>query len=480
MKKLLFIPILFISSLVYGELGGSYARSVFVRQNVSDSTVNSSTKNLSAGATFTGSSATTLGVNAIQVSLKTDQNCTVYVEQSPDGTNWDLVDIYNYWASINNFGITVQAVNSYVRVRVKNISTTDTTYFRLQTVLCPIVEALPRSLDEEGHLITVSKGIEDDYGFKVENTAMGEMRTVTPTMLVGKVWEGTIIDPNFSVSSTSILGSTITQANGTLIFQTSTTETYFGKLWSARRARYTSGQMLGARFQMILSSGIENNYRRWGVAWGASTPTITDGALFSLKGTTFCLGTWLNGKETCVNSGNFNGKLGGVYNTSTTLFTTEIYWTNKSVYFVVDDKILHRVTASTEPNMGTMQLRIYFANENVGVTASSTTMACYVASIRRFGQLLTQPVSRYVSGQQTQILKYGTGNLHEVVLSGVVNNSVVTIYDNTSATGEIIWSSGAMGAQTIPISVDLKGLPFFNGLTIAITGANSNALVVYE
>jgi hypothetical protein len=80
MKKLLFIPLLFISSLVYGELGGSYGKSVFVRQNVQDSSVNSSTNNLSAGATFTGSSATTLGVNAIQVSLKTDQNCTVVYE----------------------------------------------------------------------------------------------------------------------------------------------------------------------------------------------------------------------------------------------------------------------------------------------------------------------------------------------------------------------------------------------------------------
>ena len=55
-------------------------------QNVRASAVNSSVANLNAAATFTGTIDSTLGIAGIQISLKTDQNCTVYVDQSQDAT----------------------------------------------------------------------------------------------------------------------------------------------------------------------------------------------------------------------------------------------------------------------------------------------------------------------------------------------------------------------------------------------------------
>jgi hypothetical protein len=121
-------------------------------QYVVASTLNSSAVNVNAGATWTGTAESTLGVVGIQISLKTDKNCTVYVDQSPDGTNWDIVDTYRYFTEVNNFGITVQAINSFFRVRVTNIDATNTTYFRFQTALCPMVEAVPRSLTAQGEL----------------------------------------------------------------------------------------------------------------------------------------------------------------------------------------------------------------------------------------------------------------------------------------------------------------------------------------
>jgi hypothetical protein len=56
-----------------------------IKQDVVADPNNSSVVNLAAAATFTGTSTSTLGVVGLQVSLKTDQNCTVYVDQSPDG-----------------------------------------------------------------------------------------------------------------------------------------------------------------------------------------------------------------------------------------------------------------------------------------------------------------------------------------------------------------------------------------------------------
>ena len=67
--------------------------SLNIQQDVIAVPENSSEANLAVGATFTGEGVSTLGVVGLQTSLKTDQNCTVYVDQSPDGTSWDIVDI---------------------------------------------------------------------------------------------------------------------------------------------------------------------------------------------------------------------------------------------------------------------------------------------------------------------------------------------------------------------------------------------------
>lgn len=121
------------------------------KQNVATSVINSSTSNLAAGATFTGTSDSTLGVNAIQVNIKSDEPITIQVQQSDEGTNWDIVDIYSVAANTGD-GRTFQATASFVRVLATNNGLSTTTFFRLQTELAPVVEALPRALTQEGNL----------------------------------------------------------------------------------------------------------------------------------------------------------------------------------------------------------------------------------------------------------------------------------------------------------------------------------------
>ena len=66
-------------------------------------------------------------------------------------------------------------------------------------------------------------------------------------------------------------------------------------------------------------------------------------------------------------------------------------------------------------------------------------------------------------------------------ISGVVNNSVVTIYDGLSTAGSVIYATGAMSNQTVPITVPFNdGIIFQNGLYAAITGANCNCQFIYE
>lgn len=141
--------------------GGSpakYSLGAAVVQNVKTSVGNSSTTNLAAGASFTGTYISTYGVAGIQVNVKCDQPVRVSVQQSTDHSNWDIADEYDLPAGEGD-GRTTQATPEYLRVVVTNLGPVLSTYFRLQTVLCPIVEALPRALTPQGRLSLSSSGM---------------------------------------------------------------------------------------------------------------------------------------------------------------------------------------------------------------------------------------------------------------------------------------------------------------------------------
>ena len=127
-----------------------------VVQDVEVSSANSSTTPLAIGGVFTGTSASTLGVGAIQIAFFSDVNCEIQCQQSQDGTNWDIKDVYNYVANSTNIsaGRTFVAEASFVRTVVTNLGGTSSV-LRLQTILCPIADPLPRSLSALGNLRTM-------------------------------------------------------------------------------------------------------------------------------------------------------------------------------------------------------------------------------------------------------------------------------------------------------------------------------------
>jgi len=459
-----------------------------ITQDVTASTLNSSVTNLKkypdSGYNFTGTKESTLGVAGIQVSLFSDQNCTVYVEQSPEGDNWDISD---HWIYKNitepNFGITVQAVSSYFRVRVENLSTvSDTTAFRLQTALCPIVEALPRALDSEGNLRVGIKSMEDSYGFESENTPMGEMRVVEPTRLVGTIYDGATLDTAFwtpTIDATAGPG-TVVQGGGQLVLNSGTNAASFSRVNSVRRGRYVSGTAM--RYRTIIQlgdTGTASNKKRWGVAYGATMPTITDGAWFQTNGTTFGICTAKNGvSDAVVNSGSFNGSYGKTYNLDTNANTYEIYWTNSKVYFVVAGRILHTVSATTTTWAETVSHYIYMDNVNSGNTVNKT-LTCRVASICRLGKLETANLWRNINTTAVTalILKRGAGRLHKVCINSSVNSTVISIYDAITATNPIAVITPPNGATPTVLEYFLD---FYTGLTVTTTPNSANVTFVYE
>lgn len=452
---------------------------VNIKQDVVADDNNSSTFNLNSGNsyTFTGTSTSTLGVAGIQVSLYADKNCHINVQQSPDEIHWDLNDEYYYTAS-GNFGITVQAISSYVRVIVDTNNET-TTVFRLQTALCPIVEAVPRSLDGNGNFKIATPM--DAYGFEAENTPMGEARVAEPSRLIGTGFEGTTIDSRFWTTAATGTAATIAQANAEIVLTSGTSNGATVTMYSNRRARYVSGSGMRYRAVVQASAGVTNNKRRWGIGFGATMPTVTDGAWFQLNGTEFSINTKRNNAAD-VKVTSFNGQLGASYTPGTSVATYEIYWTNSKVWFVIGGKILHTVSASTATWASTMQFHIFADSVNAGVIGASETLQIRTNSIYRLGKMTTQPISYYHALGTTTgvILKTGGGNLHGMVFGAAVNNSVITIYDGTSTAGTIIWLSTISNASSMPMSIDFKGLPFYNGLFFVVATQNASFAIIYE
>ena len=461
--------------------GGDYHLSTNMIQEVNADTNNSSTVNLAASATFTGKGTSTLGVVGLQVSLKTDQNCTVYVDQSPDNSNWDLSDQYEYNALINNFGITVQAVNSYWRVRVTNLSTsTATSYFRLQGVLCPIVEAVPRSLDEHGKFQVASYGLNDVFGFKGQYTPMRDQKTTEPYRLVGTTFSGDTIDSNFWTTATSGAGSTSGLSKSVAQMASGTATAGYGQISSVRSGRFMFAHPLQYRAAIrVPDTTIAENTRRWGV-FNVSGTTPQDGYYFEIdEGGVLSLNAVNGVTTTTVTSGSFNGTV-SEYKVTTSVHTYEIIYFTMGVWFYIDDVLIHKLTPTTALFSDNNTLPIAMTSVNSGAGTTSGALHCWNASVIRLGRDITAPKSVYQSGTTAGlILKRGAGDVHSVAISSVSNNSVITLYDNTTASGTVLWTSGSMGAQTQPFDIHFD-IPFFTGLTLDITGANSDITVNYE
>lgn len=441
---------------------------------------NSSTTNLTAvnGYTFTGTGTSTLGIVGIQVSLFANQNCIVYVEQSPDNINWDIIDPFYYTASKTNFGVTVQAINSYVRVRVTTNSATTTT-FRLQTCLCPMVEAVPRTLDPQGYFKVSLQG--DGFGNGPAQFTPNQELLISPRYrLVGSQFEGATLDTNFW--TTSVSTGTVALSGSNVTITSGTANGHYARLYSNRRARFVSGATNKFRCHMRLGdTGTANVKRRWGIAYGAAMPTITDGAYFELDGTTFSVVTLKTGGEARVSSGSFNGQYGYTYAVTTSNTTWEILYGNGNVQFIVNGILLHKVTASAATWSDTMHFHVWMdvSNSGASATVSFYTRTAHIATL---GNMLTQPTSYYfASGTTAGVnLKLGPGNIHTVIVNNVANNAVITLSDSTTAATPAIWVHTAGAASTAAYALDFQGAPFYTGLRLTVASFNASVTVIYE
>lgn len=100
------------------------------------SDVNSTTTPLASGATFTGTGIEALLYTNVSVTVFTDQQGTLFIEQSTDNTNWDITQtsiVEPLTGDCHSMDICAQ----FIRVRFENTSLSVQTFLRLQTLLNP-------------------------------------------------------------------------------------------------------------------------------------------------------------------------------------------------------------------------------------------------------------------------------------------------------------------------------------------------------
>lgn len=459
---------MFVNIGAHLSADGDYHLSSALIQNVYVDPNNSSATNLTSANsyTFTGVATTTIGASGIQWLLKTDKNAIVYVDQSTDGTNWDKTDSFLYFYSKGGDAITVKSMGQFFRIRVVLTGTIDTTYFRLLSKLVPISEPLPESLDVYGRLKTTSGIIDVETQSAAQVEPLGSLKTITPVRLVGTPFNNGTKDPNFWVETVAGSGSVV--QDGQITLSTGTTLLSSARYETINKARKVTGTT--NQFRMVgrlTTAPIANNVRR------AGAYNDSNGFFFQVNGTTFGVGSRKNGVDTIVNTGSFNGNYGTDLTIGTSLGRFVIDYTSVAARFFIDGVLLHTITSPLVSIVNSLDFPVRMENYNLGANTTDSSFQLRFATIVRLGDLITNPIYRAISTNATFALKYGSGVLQRVINTD--NAGVITIYDNTSATGkQIAVIDAAKTLGTLEFNA-----PFSDGLTIVSSG-NAKFTVIYE
>jgi hypothetical protein len=269
---------------------------------------------------------------------------------------------------------------------------------------------------------------------------------------------------------------TVTQVSSELVLTSGTANAHYAKVHSVRRANWITGTINKFRCQMRIESSDNDITLRVGVGYGATMPTVTDGAYFKIVGSTISVNTMANTSETSVASGDFNGTYTAPTLTNMNIF--EIIYGIQKVHFMINNVIVHTATfATTHWTSNTVNFHIFADVINTG-DSSAVKYIFRMMNISRLGSMITKPTYKHISGNAaTYILKYGGGVLHKVLYNKTTGTSL-TVYDDSAATAGkeidvITTATAALGSWNYEC-------PFFNGLTVKTIGDNLDATIVYE
>lgn len=452
-----------------------------VEQGVVVSNLNSSNSNISGLSWYSGLADSTLGVNSIQVVFTCNRNCTIYVDQSSDGTNWEISgDAFSYYYSKGGQSWTIQAVGTYFRTRVYNTSSSATTTFRLSSIMCPWAEPVPRKLSNEGNFKVGVYEIENDYGLKVGISPMSELRTTPHYKLIGSNFSNNF-DTNYWAKINISGTGQADVGSGHMIIFNGTTQNSSMLVTSFRSARYMAGSANYFRGVVRCPSGVIPS-GTIDKRWGAYLPS--DGFYFEQNTSGLALVCRKLGSDSNrVFNGQFNGIFGSEYTLDENVHTYEIIYTNSKAYFTIDGDLLHTFTGSTSPLTTTLNLKCSAEVVAGGNCQTNNTLNIRTMSISRLGEATSRPIYKNINSLGSGVLKDGPGTIDTIVFASKGgNNNYLSLFDSISTATGILY--GPLDTSTIltnEISFGGQGLDFYSGLYYQLAGSTTaNLTIIYE
>jgi len=322
-------------------------------------------------------------------------------------------------------------------------------------------------------------GLSDEFGFDAQFSPMRSLQVAEPYRLVGTTF-GASIDTNFWTATNSGAASAAGVAVSVATVTSGTANSGYGKIRSVRDGRFIFAHPMKFRGGFRLPTVVKANTTR---AWGPvslSTVTPQNGAYFSVNGSgVLSVNHVSNGTPVSVASGDFNGDV-SQYIMDTNGHAYEIVYFTMGIWFYIDGKFIHSFIPTTSVLYRTASLPINFWAANSAGGTTSASLECWNTVIVRIGRAITAPRSTYVAGATAgQVLKIGDGTVQKINLSAINNNSAITLYDNTAASGTILWAFDS-GNLDRAVSFDFGEMAFAIGLTIVQTGAGTKTTVSYE
>lgn len=339
------------------------------------------------------------------------------------------------------------------------------------------VRLVPVTTPVDSHLL------EPGTGFHVRMTPIGDLRVAQPYRVVGTVFFNSV-DTRFWTVSNSGAGSAAGVANGIATLTSGTANNGYGVIRSVRSGRFIFAHPMQFRAAVRVPDTTElNNTRYFGTFTTSGATTPANGFAFEFNGSGALTLKCYNGGAVSYSatSGAFNGEVTS-YTLDSNVHAYEIMYFIMGAWFFIDGVLIHKFTPTTSMLSGTFDLPITAISLNSASGTESADLEVWSANIARMGRDLTMPVSYYHAAGTTAgvTLKVGAGSLRHLVISNVSTNANLTIYDNTAASGTVLFTTGGMPATTQPFDIDLEDLAFFTGLTFAVTGAACSVVVIYE
>lgn len=261
---------------------------------------------INSSDTYTSSTFDVYVYPSVVVACKTDQAGTLYMEFSPDGTNWDSSLSFTVSAGINEVH-RLSVTRRYFRIRFTNTSASNQTYLRLQSLGGTqnlLTSTLNGTIQSDADAIITRSVLvgQTDGGVyvNVPVTAEGHIEAAvhSPRLPFGSINAESLTpvvqsDFVYGINATEhrtttglSIGSgsnsaSVTAANSLLTCATGTTQYSFGTLQSRKRVRYRAGQGIVGRFTALFSTPAANSTLVAGLG------TAEAGVYFGYNGTSF-------------------------------------------------------------------------------------------------------------------------------------------------------------------------------------------------